>query len=1108
MSLSALFLRQGRMMLSRSPKSRGRRLTHRADLQCEVLEERMVLTRSSWTIMLYITADNALAEGLNGNIKQMESALAQFDNTAPNAVQVAVLYDQTQSSTANLFATPVATANGIKPAQTWQNTGEAVLQADATDPASRGITTPFTLIGAKNSGTTAVFSQFVSWATTAAPADHYALVFGDHGAGWRGFNNYGDGALNTPGIAGALNTLAAGANPVRFDLIGFDECLMADAQAEASVANNAQVLVGSEELEGGSGWNFQTAFSALDVANPGSVTAVQIGTSIVNSFTSSYVNGKTDGSKRTDTLSAVQTSALGNLNAKLNAFTAAVLDPATTTADWNALAWARNQAPWYSQGQGEGYRDLGTFLTAVANSPGVSQSIRTAATNARTALNAAIIAKTGDSRQSTGLTVYFPGPGETVSADYFDPANAASPGLAATFVNATNWYNFLTAFTQNAPAQATVPAGFTGGGSNRSVATAFDLRQLIGLNNTFSGLSLPVANPAEDSDYFHFAIAAPGVAGNAVSASYPTGAGDLELTLLDAQSNEIGQSNTASGLESISLSGLAAGDYYIVVSSSNDISVPSYTLTINAPTPDVIPADWATGNSTKATAFDLGTIASIGEFSGLTLASEETDWFQFDLAPDPDPQDAGPNSLTVLGSNSQNLTVQIQNEQGQVLTSLSGQGAVTLIYPQVPGGMYFLKVTGAPGGYAIHFNPPVLTSNSLELDSESLSPGQSFTLGGAVENAGVPQSHTILVNWGDGSPQTTLTLAVGDTSFQAQHQYAQVGSFVITATGVSPDGAVGSGTLDAQVQATVAETPTVEAEGDASLFVGQQLTRPGTVTLQSGTLDGATVNYGDGTGTQPVTLDDDGTFVLSHFYARAGVFTVVVQATGNVGAIGTASFGVNSQVAPVVTNAAVQLTGVALALAHSSEFDGRIVDQDYQLVLHRAAEAGARTFWVSQLQGGLSQQQLAAALLSSPEFVAGQSNSNWLQQVYQRLFNRPVDDGGQRYWEGLLAGGISKGSVASSITEGAEFIQTQVASTYSQILGRTPDAGGLAFWTSKVEAGARLENVAAGLLASDEFFGSSRFGKGNAVAWIDAAYLATFNRHGSTTEEAFWLGQI
>ena len=265
------------------------------------------------------------------------------------------------------------------------------------------------------------------------------------------------------------------------------------------------------------------------------------------------------------------------------------------------------------------------------------------------------------------------------------------------------------------------------------------------------------------------------------------------------------------------------------------------------------------------------------------------------------------------------------------------------------------------------------------------------------------------------------------------------------------------------------------------------------------------MNYGDGTGDE-LTLNDDGSFVLSHSY-RARVFTVVVQATGNVRAIGTASFGVNSQAA-ARSRPSTQLTAVALSLVHSAEYDGVLVNQEYQLLLHRVPESAALTFWVSQIQIGLSQQQLAAALLSSPEFVAGQSNANWLQETYLRLFNRPADQGGLQYWEGLLAGGTSKASVATSITSGAEFIQTQVASLYGRILGRAADAGGLAFWTSQVEAGTRLENVAASLLASDEFFASSRFGDGSAVQWIDAAYLASFNRHGSTGEEAFWLADL
>src|SRR5581483_1036808 len=120
---------------------------------------------------------------------------------------------------------------------------------------------------------------------------------------------------------------------------------------------------------------------------------------------------------------------------------------------------------------------------------------------------------------------------------------------------------------------------------------------------------------------------------------------------------------------------------------------------------------------------------------------------------------------------------EVVNGQGQTLTSLTGTGALTLTYPQVAGGQYFLKISGAVGGYAIHFNPPVLTSDSLELDTDSLEPGVSFNLGGQVEDSGNPLSHTIIINWGDGSAQTTLTLPPGDTTFQAPHQYAQVGNF-------------------------------------------------------------------------------------------------------------------------------------------------------------------------------------------------------------------------------------------------------------------------------------------------------------------------------------------
>ncbi len=49
----------------------------------------------------------------------------------------------------------------------------------------------------------------------------------------------------------------------------------------------------------------------------------------------------------------------------------------------------------------------------------------------------------------------------------------------------------------------------------------------------------------------------------------------------------------------------------------------------------------------------------------------------------------------------------------------------------------------------------------------------------------------------------------------------------------------------------------------------------------------ATVNYGDGTGNQQLSLNSDRTFALSHAYASGGTFTVTVKVTDENGGVGT-----------------------------------------------------------------------------------------------------------------------------------------------------------------------------------------------------------------------------
>ncbi|MGR6316522.1 PKD domain-containing protein [Micromonospora soli] len=85
--------------------------------------------------------------------------------------------------------------------------------------------------------------------------------------------------------------------------------------------------------------------------------------------------------------------------------------------------------------------------------------------------------------------------------------------------------------------------------------------------------------------------------------------------------------------------------------------------------------------------------------------------------------------------------------------------------------------------------------------------------------------------------------------------------------------------------------PTVSAGPDVTLEPGGTLTRAGSVTDPS-PVDSvtATVDYGDGTGAQPLPLGGGRTFALSHGYAAAGTYPVTVTARDDDGGVGTATF--------------------------------------------------------------------------------------------------------------------------------------------------------------------------------------------------------------------------
>lgn len=99
---------------------------------------------------------------------------------------------------------------------------------------------------------------------------------------------------------------------------------------------------------------------------------------------------------------------------------------------------------------------------------------------------------------------------------------------------------------------------------------------------------------------------------------------------------------------------------------------------------------------------------------------------------------------------------------------------------------------------------------------------------------------------------------------------------------------------------------------------GGTYTAAGTFSDASSTSWTGTADYGDGSGLQPLSIDNSAkSFSLSHVYKNDGVYTVHITVTGNLGASGTSTNAVTVSNAPAVISA---ITGPAAPVSVGTSF--------------------------------------------------------------------------------------------------------------------------------------------------------------------------------------------
>jgi hypothetical protein len=318
-------------------------------------------------------------------------------------------------------------------------------------------------LGEIDSGNPQTLIDFATWAIGQYPADHYALIMGDHGAGWDG-GWYDDdpvegSSFRMQDIDDALGAIVAKTGIGAFELVGFDACLMGELEVMSSIAPHARYAVASEETEPAIGWAYSSFLKTL-TKNP-AMTGKELGKAIVDSYIKQdfritdedarrvYAEGDYTAKSVIDdlivdtTLSTIDLGALQNLNAALNDLALAL-----AKIDQSQVAEARTYAQAYTTVFDEKYPppyiDLGHFVDLLLESVDDPQVIK-AAKQVQAALKKTVTAETHgkDRPGSNGLSIYFPN-SKLYKTTFGKKADYAYSAYVGRFATASLWDDFLT----------------------------------------------------------------------------------------------------------------------------------------------------------------------------------------------------------------------------------------------------------------------------------------------------------------------------------------------------------------------------------------------------------------------------------------------------------------------------------------------------------------------------------------------------------------------------------------------------------------------------------------------------------------------------------------
>ncbi len=187
-------------------------------------------------------------------------------------------------------------------------------------------------------------TDFIRYCTKNYPADRNMLIFWDHGGG--SITGYGYDEKNPSTSSMTLSKIdsALKAAKCKFDIIGFDACLMATLETALVCEDYADYLLASEESEPGTGWYYTNWITELSKNT--SISTVKLSKTLIDDFIAS---SRTSSPNSTITLSVVDLAELDGTVPKAFRDFASSVNDMLRTDDYTVISNARAGARQFAQ---------------------------------------------------------------------------------------------------------------------------------------------------------------------------------------------------------------------------------------------------------------------------------------------------------------------------------------------------------------------------------------------------------------------------------------------------------------------------------------------------------------------------------------------------------------------------------------------------------------------------------------------------------------------------------------------------------------------------------------------------------------------------------------